>query len=246
MNGRNPFRAPALLAAGAIALILTGPSARASLVFSDDFESPDVTAAQSDGNTNGTIPSGWVGASSGFGSNRRGVVDESHGDFTDPAGEQAFAFRYTNSGLTTAAGVIGAAVAGATITVSFDVVMDGHNNGLPYQAGLFAFADGAPRNRVEFFSKDTLAELNSVSGSATGDGLYTNISFAYTIDGTADAAILGEDLAVRFKGATNSATIDNVAVDVEFAAAVPEASEALVVLLGLTGLLAGRRRPRRA
>jgi hypothetical protein len=38
------------------------------------------------------------------------------------------------------------------------------------------------------------------------------VSFDFTPDSTLDAGVIGHDLAVRFKGATTSATIDNVSV----------------------------------
>lgn len=232
-------------------LLLGLPAAHATIVFSDDFESPDVTAAQSDGNTSGAVPSGWVGATSGFGSTRRGVVDEAHGDFTDPVGEQAFAFRYTNSGLTSDVGEIGSLSLGQTITVSFDVVMDGHNDGLPYEAGLVLFNGGA-RNAVETYDKNTVGVLAKSSGSASNDGLYTTIMFSYIVgdavvdnNGAAggggitwDPGLLGNDIAIRFKGATGSATIDNVSIDISV---IPEPRVALLGGLGLLGLLRRRR-----
>jgi hypothetical protein len=132
-------------------------------------------------------------------------VDESAGAFTDPAGEQAFAFRYTNSGVTTAQGVIGALTAGATYTVSFDVVAD--SGATPYSAALVTF-NGAARNDVRANTGAT-STLASKTGSASGAS-YVTVTFSYTADGS--EATLGHDLALRFFGASTSCNIDNVQV----------------------------------
>ncbi len=196
--------------------MLLSSAAHAVIVVNEGFEVPDVNNSQSDGNTSGAIPSGWVGAQQGFGGNRRGIVDESHGDFTDPVGEQAFAFRYTNSGLTSGLGLIGNMTAGETYNVSFDVVMDGHNAGLPWRVKFVVFDEFAARDDVRDNNGTTV--LYEANGNATSDGLYTNISFNYLADEVTDAASLGKDLAIRFVGATSSATIDNVVVDVDLPA----------------------------
>lgn len=217
------------------ALLTAGTTTQAAVIFSDDFESPDVTAGQSDGNTSGAIDSTkWQRNTQGFGSNRQGTVDESHGDFTDPVGEQAYAFRYTNSGITTKDGLIGALTSGETYTVSFDVVLDGHNSTTPYSAALVTF-NGGLRDRMNGggIAQNTTAVLATATGNSTGDGLYTTVTFSYTADGT--EATLGQDVALRFAGATSSAIIDNVSIDV-----VPEPGS--LALLGLGGLLIGVRR----
>ncbi|BCX46897.1 autotransporter-associated betastr and repeat-containing protein [Haloferula helveola] len=202
-------------------------------VFFDDFENgandatvdnttgaysqtPDVDAGDSDGNTSGDINSTlWVKANQGFGATRQGLIDESHGDFTDPTGEQAWGFRYTNSGITTAEGVIGALVPGATYTITFDVVEDGHNGGTPWSAKLYT-VNGGSRNDAR---NDGLATsvLASASGSADTGATYEQETFSYTVDPVADAAVLGHDVTLRFFGATTSATIDNVKVEVTYA-----------------------------
>jgi hypothetical protein len=233
----------------AIILALISP-VYGAVVFFDDFESgsndaalvttagaysqtPDVTGAQSDGYTSGGINTTlWVKANQGFGATRQGLVDESHGDFTDPVGEQAYTFRYTNSGITTQSGLIGALVAGSTYTVTFDVVLDGHNAANTYDAYLLTFNGGARNDaRGTAGSTSTLARLNGTYGNAT----YQTFSFDYTADGT--EGTLGHDVALRFDGASNSAIIDNVTVDV---VAVPEPVAAM--LGGLGGLLLLRRR----
>jgi hypothetical protein len=171
---------------------------------------PDVSAAQSTGNTSGAANTAlWVRANQGFGASRCGLVDESAGAFADPAGEQAFAFRYTNSGLTTAFGVIGSLTAGTTYTVSFDVVAD--TAATPYNMQFVTFNGAGTRNdiRSDSFVSKVLA---SRSGNAPGDGSYQTVSIQFTPDAVLDAAVIGHDLAIRFKGATTSANIDNVSV----------------------------------
>ena len=226
-----------VIATVATAALLAGLPAHGAIVFSDDFESPDVTGAQSDGNTSGAIDTAkWVRANQGFGSGRQGTVDESHGDFTDPVGEQGYAFRYTNSGITSKDGVIGVLTAGTTYTVSFDVVLDGHNNTTPYNVLLVTFNGGARNDTRGSGTTGTTSLLASTSGNATGDGNYTTVTFDYTADGT--EVSIGHDVAVRFRGATSSAIIDNVSVDV----LIPEPGS--LALLGLGGLLVGYRRRR--
>lgn len=233
-----------IIATFATAALLAGLPAHGAIVFSDDFESPDVTGAQSDGNTSGAIDTAkWVKANQGFGSGRQGTVDESHGDFTDPVGEQGYAFRYTNSGITSQTGVIGALTAGETYTVTFDVVLDGHNNTTPYNAMLVTF-NGGNRNDTRgggtTGTTSTLATVSSPSdglgGNITVNTTYQTVTLTYTSDGT--EAELGHDVAVRFIGATSSAIIDNVSVDV----LIPEPGS--LALLGLGGLMVGYRRRR--
>jgi hypothetical protein len=221
-----------LAALASVTFFFAPATLQATIILTEDFESPDVTAAQSDGNTSGAIPTGWVGATQGFGATRRGIVDEAHGDFTDPVGEQAFAFRYTNSGLTTAEGEIGVLTLGATYTVLFDVVLDGHNSTTPYNAYLAAFDAGATTRNDVRSDTNQRTILTSTSGNATNDGLYTQVSFSYTVDGTTPVGLLGKDVGLVFRGASSSAIIDNVSVDV--VTAIPE--PATLALLGLGGL----------
>lgn len=233
----------AIATAMTLCLAAAPTNAAVTTVIDEDFEAPDVTAANSDGFTSGAVPSGWVGATNGFGASRRGVVDESHGDFTDPDGEQAFAFRYTNSGLTSALGEIGVLTAKTLYTVTFDVVLDGHSAGTagsPYSAGLVTFAGGANRaDMTSGISDQASLVLDSLSGSYTGT-TYETLSFSYLTGDIADGAVIGQDVAVRFGGATSSAIIDNVIVTTEL---VP-APSALPAGLALLGLAAMRRRRR--
>lgn len=183
------------------------------LVFGDDFESPDVSIAESDADTSKTVDTAkWVRADGNYQGHWNGIEDEGAGRFTDPVGEQAYRFAYTNAGLTTKEGVIGQLTAGTTYTVNFKVVRDGNTagSGLPYSAGLVTFASGADRTDVNFLSDQTTAVLASTSGDASDDGLYTLVTFEYTTTGA--EGTIGQDLALRFAAGTNSANIDNVEV----------------------------------
>ena len=248
------FHTTTLAIACAVGSMVT---ANAAIVFTDDFETPDVDASQSTGNTSGAIDTAkWVKASDGFGSNRQGTVDESAGAFTDPDGEQAYAFRYTNSGITTQDGMIGAYgtglwVTGAVITVTFDVVLDGHNDGLAFTAalGTFTAGDTVARNDANgglggFLTDGANSTLASFSGNAIAVGEpgaadYQQYSFTYAIDDLIEAgtATVGEDIVLRFWGATNTAIIDNVTVT-----AIPEPSTTALIGLGGLALILRRRK----
>lgn len=195
---------------GMVAIGLAGGAAQAATVFSDDFESPDVASY-----SQGTTPTGWVRANQGYRSNYHGITDKAGGDFSAPdPNHQAYAFRYTNSGFTTAEGVIGALTFGSTYTVSFDVVRDdGGNAGTPYTAQLIAFGAGAVRDDCRSTPAGSVV-VDSASGNAPGDGSFQTIGFDFTPDAS-HTPILGYDVGIRFKGATTSAIIDNVVMDVE-------------------------------
>jgi len=199
-----------ILAALTMAMLALAGPAQAAVIFSESFESPVV-----EGYAQGTAPDNgnWVKAAQGHKSNYHGLVNKDGGDFTAPAGnDQAYAFRYTNSGLTTAEGVIGVLEEGVTYTVSFDVVRDdGLNAGTPYNVQLIAFADGAARDDVRNTPAGSTL-LRSASGNAAGDGTWTTISFDFTADANY-AASLGRDIGFRIKGATTSAIYDNVQLD---------------------------------
>jgi hypothetical protein len=209
-------------------------------VFADDFEpgansfggtTADVasyTVATTSGQANTTL---WVRASSGYYSSRNGLIDETENggaNFTDPGGTQAYGFRYSNTGVTSAAGKIGTLTEGQTITVSFDVCVDGYNGGAAYDALLVLFDEGAARNAVETADKGTAAVLARASGTTAATDPYQTVSFSYIVgdpvidnngpaSGTSTAflsSLLGKDVALRFDGATNSANIDNVSVTI--------------------------------
>jgi hypothetical protein len=70
----------------------------------EDFEAPVVS-----GYSEGSTPTGWTRASTGFGATRHGLDEISSGDWaatSQPANTQAYAFKYTNSGLASSAGEI--------------------------------------------------------------------------------------------------------------------------------------------
>lgn len=112
----------------AIAALTFVGSSQAEIVFFDDFESPEVEATYTVGQTSRQIGSDWVRTAVGFRSNDVGIIDEAENGgntFTDPTGSQAVATRFRqNAGFTTAKGVIGSVAAGQIITVKFDAVVD--------------------------------------------------------------------------------------------------------------------------
>jgi len=177
-------------------------------LLNEDFESPTTPVAYSEG----TLPDNgkWVKATGGFGAGRVGINDKAGGDFTAPdPNHQVFAFRYTNSGVTSYEGAIALMVLGTTYTVSFDVVMDIDKT--PYMAQFIAFTNGAARNDCRSTPAGSTI-LASQNGNALGDGSFTNITFQFTPDPVDDIADIGKDLGVRFIGASSSASIDNVIV----------------------------------
>lgn len=176
------------------------------LIFSEDFEAPVVS-----GYSQGTAPGGWVKASVGYKSSNHGLINKDSGVFTASEGnDQGYAFRYTNSGLTTAEGVIGVLEADVTYTISFDVVRDGGSlgAGTAYKVNFMTF--DAVQNRADVDNGPQGTNLASKSGTAPEDGSRASDSFEFTAD--AANAYLGQDIAVRLDGATNNAIIDNVRV----------------------------------
>lgn len=246
-------------------------SANAAVVFFDDFENGlnDATVDDTTGgysqtaNVSGSTYSVsntsrsynttlWVDTTTGFGSDRQGLINENAVNevavLPPEGGSQAYAFRYTNSGVTTASGVIGALTVGTTITVSFNVFVDAFNGGNNYAVYLATFNGGT---RVDMDdggpAQGTTALLARAVGAATSEA-YQTVSFSYTvgddmIDQNGDtvpynSAVLGHDIAIRFDGQTSAASWDNVSVDITV---VPEPSAALLGSLGLLALLRRRR-----
>jgi hypothetical protein len=206
------------------ALSISAGSSQAATVFVDDFEGEGNT----DDSTISTydkyppVPSGWVSATEGFGADSAGL---------NLVGTNTlYSFRYTNSGLTTDNGVIGALVSNTTYTVTFQVAQD-DGGAAPYSVSLVTF-NGAARNdvRTNTGATSTLASLN---GDASSSSLET-VSLSYTADGT--ESTLGHDVAIRIFGASTSANYDNFSVS-----AIPEPTSALVGGLCLLGLLRRRR-----
>ena len=265
---KNILRFPLLSLAG---LVLTGTNANAAIVFRDNFEpgvNSNATSLQGAGTTadvstytlantsrsaNTTL---WVRATEGFGASQNGLIDESENsgnNFTDPTGTQAYGFRYTNSGLTSAHNTIGSLTAGTIISVSFDVCVDGFNAGNAYEVGLVLF-DGASTRNVQNggFELNTAAVLKKASGTTSATNPWQTINFSYTVgdplvdnNGAGSGAstawlpsLLGLDIAFRIKGATTYANIDNVLIDIS---PIPEPTTALAGLLLGLGLLRRRR-----
>jgi hypothetical protein len=139
--------------------------------------------------------------------------------------------------------------------ISFDVVMDGVATGIPYSAGIVLFDGTGTRNSLNSagMAQGTAAVLKTVGGNASTDGAYTTITFSYTAgdpvvdnngagSGTSTTwlpALLGKDVALRFKGATNSAIIDNVSVTV---VPIPEPSSLAMLAFGIISLWLFRRK----
>lgn len=237
------------------AVMLLSARAHAAVVFSDDFESPDVGTSYNVAKTSQDIDtSKWVLSTEGFAGDRTGIVNEAGGDgtsyFTDPDGSQAWAGRYDdNAGVTSAFGQIGTIATGQTITVTFDAVQDdymeindpgGAGNGTDLDAYLVLFDGAGIRDDVRAFDNETSAVLASLTGAQGVNTTYQTFSFSYTVgdnvdDGSAwDPALLGDDMAVRF-AQDNNAIIDNVEVSV-----IPEPGS--LALFGLAGLGLLRRR----
>ncbi|MDX1681129.1 MAG: hypothetical protein R3242_10405, partial [Akkermansiaceae bacterium] len=164
----------------------------------------------------------WVVASNGFGSSDQGA--------NLIGTNNVWSFRYTNSGLTTAFEAIGALQAGWTYTVTFDATADtaGATGG---SVGFVTFDGAGTRNAFNGggISTNVSAVLTSTSYT-TG----TSITLSYTADGS--EGTLGQDVSLRFLGATTSSNIDNITVT-----AVPEPTAALLGSLGVLLLLRRRR-----
>lgn len=183
------------------------PPLAADRLFHEDFESPAIS-----GYEQGITPEHWIRASSGFNSSFHGLINKDTEEFSAPPGnEQAYAFRYSNSGITTAPGLLGPPLApGGGYEVSFDVVRDdGLNEGIPYTAQLIAFEEGAIRNDCRSTPAGSIL-LASATGNAPSDGSFATVTFTFVPDDTTHAEHFGKDLGIRFRGATTSAIIDNV------------------------------------
>lgn len=146
---------------------------------------------------------------------------------------------------------IGSLTTGAIITVTFDVVIDGHNDGLEWNAalGTYTAGDTVARNDANAGSTGWLNDgANSVLAFTGGNAIilddpgylnYQQVSFSFTIGDeiAKGTATNGEDVAFRLFGATNTAIIDNVSIDV-----VPEPSTTALIGLGGLALILRRRR----
>ena len=185
--------------------------AQGGVVFVEDFESPEVS-----GYVQGSVPPGWVKANQGFNSTYHGMVNKDGGDFSalDP-NEQAYSFRYTNTGVTTAEGGLDFLQANGTYTVTFDAVMNNATGGTSYNVELIAFGDGDLRNDCRSAPANSTV-LASTVGNSPSDGTWQTVTFSFTTDAVTHAAELNKDLAIRFKGATSACIVDNVKFEVDF------------------------------
>ena len=203
MNTRNRIKTVLKVAVLAMMMLaVTAASASAGVLLSEDFEAPVVV-----GYDDKTAPADWRYADQGYGASKCGLNND--GD-----GNQVFSFRYTNSGVTTKEGVIGALEADVTYTISFDVAADQDLSRLPYSVQFAAFEAGVGRNdvRESFIDGGNAIVLASASGSAPDDGSWATVSFDFTADPVYNATSIGKDLGIRIIGATTSANIDNVAL----------------------------------
>lgn len=251
--------------------ILLAGAANAAVVFRDNFEPTGsgsnatsllgsgttanvttYTVANTSGSVNTTL---WVRSNQGFNSSRSGLVDESENsglNFTDTTGTQAYAGRYSsNTGISSAAGTIGALTVGTTITVTFDAVTDGSNSGDDIKAALVLYNGGLYndfRNEYDGTSA-VLARLNQDNVTTAsyqtfqfsytiGDPVYDNNGATAGISTTWLPGLLGQDIGIRFYNRSNDAIIDNVVVDISV---VPEPRAALLGGIGLVLLLRRRR-----
>jgi len=203
-------------------------TAQAAIIFTDSFESPDVTGVTT------TVPDGWVGSSAGFGSGNRGTADEDSGSFTTPFGSQAahVAF-FDNAGLTTEAGAIGA-FQKAIYTVSFNVANGSDaTESDTYRVELTLFDTGESRTDVRpgFTADDFLAD---VTGEVSTSDMSEAVSFSYTFDSSTDVPLLGKDVAIRIHSKeSDDVFLDNFQVTQQLIP-TPAALPAGLALLGLT------------
>ena len=224
-------------------------SSQGTVVFSDDFESPDVSGYNIVNTSKTENTAKWVDSAQGYGSDRSGLVDDVYetSGWADLNGQQAWAGRYSsNTGVTSAEGVIGNLTVGTTITASFNSMIDTYNSGSNINAYLVTYADGATAGRDDFRGEavGTTAILAYFSGTATSTE--SGYQIVYTVgDDTGkngntafDSNLLGDDIAIRFEH-TNGALIDDVSVDIS---TVPEPSAALLGGIGCLLLLRRRRR----
>ncbi len=193
------------------------------VLLQEGFESPVVTGYQEN-----TIPNTgkWIGATNGYQSNWRGLVNKDGGAFAnpDPLNHQGYAIHYGNAGITTAEGVMELVQLGARYDVSFRVVRDGSdtvNTATYYQAELLAVPRGADRSSVINMPVGARL-LATASGNAPADGSFQTVNFSFTPDAIANADAIGYDLTLRFKkpGVGFGAIIDDVQVSARLADAL--------------------------
>jgi hypothetical protein len=175
--------------------------------FTENFEAPVVS-----GYVQGQSPPAWIKATAGYGANQQGLVNKNGGAFAAPnPNKQGYAFRYTNSGLTTVQGVVGALESGRKYQVSFRAVKNGTSGGTFYRVQLVAVNSGAARTDVRTGASG-ITVLAETQGYAPTSGAWMSGSFSFTADPALVGAHLGKDVAVRLIGATTGAIMDDVKV----------------------------------
>ena len=187
-------------------------STSAQVVFSESFETPVVS-----GFSTNTVPSGsrWIGSTDGFGATDRGLYNETvvwptTPPFTTPFGNQAYFINYSNSALTTAAGVTGQTVMpDTTYTVTFHAAVTSGTASGAYRVELVAFT-AAEGNSVRIDANGTMP--GTVLATATGTVTSTNMSAVGMVSFTpqASSSHLGKDLGIRLVKSTNSVLYDNI------------------------------------
>jgi len=194
-----------------------------ALLFEEDFESPVVS-----GYSNGTLPTGWLIADTGFGSGSIGLNNEDSGDWTSPgtSDEQGLDPNYTNSGACTDSGVIGTIDINSvtyrlTVTIAYDKATSGKTGAAggsasgDYDVMLCALEGGFDRQDWAAGSSnfDSRA-IVTLSGSVSDDDKVHTFSGEYTTNSTTDAGKSGYDLAVGIDGATSHAIVTYVKVEI--------------------------------
>ena len=210
---RNRIHSASSLAALALAgIALAIVPASAGVVFSESFESLVVN-----GFDDNTVPSGgkWIGSTTGFGSNNRGLFNESVAwpvtpSFSTPYGAQAYYINYGGAGLTTSVGTTGQTLtAGVTYKVSFNTAVAVGTASGNYQVELVAFGtadDNTTRANCTSSRPGTI--LASTTGTVTTTNMATSPGILFTP--AAGNAHLGKDLGIRIIRSTNSVLYDNI------------------------------------
>ena len=196
----------------AFAMLGLSVAATAGVVFSESFEAPVVN-----GYSNSSVPSGgkWIGSTSGYGSNNRGLYNETFAwpatqAFSTPYGSQAFYLNYGGAGLTTALDATGQTLtAGITYKVSFNAGVTVGTATANYQVELVAFN---PADTDTARANCTSARPGTILATSTGSVTTTNLSATASVVFTPAAgnANLGKEIGIRIMRPTNSVLYDNI------------------------------------
>ena len=194
------------------------PSEGETILLTETFETPDVsgTSTTQYGATFklNTVPSGgnWIGSTTGFGADRRGLIHKSFGDFTVASGNQGYYFGYSNSGLTSSAEAMSHLLTeDVDYTVSFDVARDNNKTQSNYRMELVALdpaAGNTGRNNVTGSKPGVVLAFKS--GVVTTNDLSTRVTLSFKVNPSLHAAHIGKALAVRFIGDLTNPILDNV------------------------------------